>query len=869
MLRRVLLLVLTAFLGACPEPGDVRSFERQAEVDRAELTLGPTRAGIPVQGVVRMRNRAEDSVRASVTVEPAGDAFTVLTSEVSAGRDWVDIPVQLLSFTDGTFEGTLRLSTNSTGEREFTVRLRGVVNPPPDCNDDNPCTLDLLENDTCYHTPVSGACDDGSLCTVEDRCVNGQCTGELLDCGDGVGCTVDTCDPALGCVHVPRVEDCSDGNPCTQDLCNPVTGCANVVSPNGTLCGPPACSALPLCVDGDCRALPAPDGFPCEDGDPCSIGDTCRSGVCEKGVGEEMGVADPVVVGAMSPSDVGVTVEPVEVGGIQPMESGVVRVVWRSAPLGVTRCPDGSCDNQDPSVACNPTLRATHGGHAIQVTDVDSEGNVLRRAELAAPHAGDAAVAVRASNTSRGIAVVAQFRSRPSCECEDTSACPPARIESAFYLVATDGTVQGPQVLATVDEDPLLGPGWRLPIALGVNGDTAVALGSVMGLNQCDGQCPNIVRLLLHRVNLASSPPALGAVREVRVIVGATSDALSDVQDVSVMPDDDEATLVWRVAGGSVNGLACGPVDGRPWQAVRWNGALENGISITDQQLLALELTHASGVTVAADALGPVTFLGERTVTTEPCTCDGGPCPTDDAGSPCVTCVVQERLTSQQGSGGELLWERRSEGGSAAMMRLTSGAAFGRAVGVAVLADGTVGLASPPLATSPLLTAEFTPPEGFPVHVLPQSPAVLEPFGTRAYVAALMGVDLGPWRLNTVALVQAGCGLQPTGTIKGWQWPDAGHPVLDAGTSDGATTDGSDGGDTDAGSMDGGSSPDAGTDGGDLVDAAVLDAGVADGGTGGSSDGGVRDGGVADGGIDAGAGTDAGGVEAGVPSSGP
>src|SRR5262249_26721822 len=42
-------------------------------------------------------------------------------------------------------------------------------------------------------------------------------------CNDGNACTIDSCNPSVGCVTTPVV--CNDGIACTRDACNPATGC--------------------------------------------------------------------------------------------------------------------------------------------------------------------------------------------------------------------------------------------------------------------------------------------------------------------------------------------------------------------------------------------------------------------------------------------------------------------------------------------------------------------------------------------------------------------------------------------------------------------------------------------------------------------
>jgi hypothetical protein len=96
-------------------------------------------------------------------------------------------------------------------------------------------------------------CEDGNLCTV-NTCARGRCSLSFLSCNDSAPCTIDGCEPAVGCTHDPfRCDDddactsevcvavagmavcevspidCSDGDDCTVDTCNPQTGCAHTL----------------------------------------------------------------------------------------------------------------------------------------------------------------------------------------------------------------------------------------------------------------------------------------------------------------------------------------------------------------------------------------------------------------------------------------------------------------------------------------------------------------------------------------------------------------------------------------------------------------------------------------------------------------
>jgi len=70
-------------------------------------------------------------------------------------------------------------------------------------------------------SPDGTACEDGNACSREDRCSGGACeSGPPIDCDDGIACTDDTCDPSLGCLHVPNAIRlvCYTGPPATESV---------------------------------------------------------------------------------------------------------------------------------------------------------------------------------------------------------------------------------------------------------------------------------------------------------------------------------------------------------------------------------------------------------------------------------------------------------------------------------------------------------------------------------------------------------------------------------------------------------------------------------------------------------------------------
>ena len=55
------------------------------------------------------------------------------------------------------------------------------------CDDGNPCTDDgCTPKSGCTFYPNQEFCDDGTLCTTNDKCLQGQCKGDVLECDESM-----------------------------------------------------------------------------------------------------------------------------------------------------------------------------------------------------------------------------------------------------------------------------------------------------------------------------------------------------------------------------------------------------------------------------------------------------------------------------------------------------------------------------------------------------------------------------------------------------------------------------------------------------------------------------------------------------------
>jgi len=85
------------------------------------------------------------------------------------------------------------------------------------CNDGNPCTADACGTNGCAYTQTTNPCDDGQLCTINDKCSAGSCkggSGAPDQDGDGYGtkaCGGADCDDDNKLAHPGMKETCSTG----------------------------------------------------------------------------------------------------------------------------------------------------------------------------------------------------------------------------------------------------------------------------------------------------------------------------------------------------------------------------------------------------------------------------------------------------------------------------------------------------------------------------------------------------------------------------------------------------------------------------------------------------------------------------------
>jgi hypothetical protein len=192
---------------------------------------------------------------------------------------------------------TLQLPPVDTLGGVISGNLDGVSDiVPADCTTQG-CPLSASPCYSYYCDSASGqcmtknndgvTCDDGNMCTLNDACLNGACSGAFKICPAPDQChTAGSCNQQTGACVPPAKPDgstCDDGNACTVS-----DSCQAGVCKSGTA---RQCPATDQCHDagtctastGTCTNPIKTNGTTCEDQNACTHADTCQNGVCTGG----------------------------------------------------------------------------------------------------------------------------------------------------------------------------------------------------------------------------------------------------------------------------------------------------------------------------------------------------------------------------------------------------------------------------------------------------------------------------------------------------------------------------------------------------------------------------------------------------------
>ncbi len=235
-----------------------------------------------------------------------GTVVTVDGSTMLCQEDCGSAPLECLSDTDCESKNdddqcNGKLRCNSKGKCELDP---ATIIPVPASTD--PCKVNACEPSTgnIIAKPANEGleCDDGKLLTINDKCLEGTCTGTTVECLTSADCSGDACS-TRSCVAnkcVATAVSCDDGNICTTDSCDPVLGCkhsailsgqVNVCGGCADLAGSSLGAACGICSDGllECDGANATKcvGASTLDTDKDGRPDVCDAPECGNGVVED------------------------------------------------------------------------------------------------------------------------------------------------------------------------------------------------------------------------------------------------------------------------------------------------------------------------------------------------------------------------------------------------------------------------------------------------------------------------------------------------------------------------------------------------------------------------------------------------------
>jgi len=117
------------------------------------------------------------------------------------------------------------------------------------CDDSDPCTVDSCDPVTgCKHAPYQcpGVSDKCQTTVCSNGTVGGiltpLCSTIARSCDDNITCTLDSCDPAVGCLYRAQNASCSN-DVCQVGVCDNTLGCAIT---------PLSCGVAPNCTTATC-----------------------------------------------------------------------------------------------------------------------------------------------------------------------------------------------------------------------------------------------------------------------------------------------------------------------------------------------------------------------------------------------------------------------------------------------------------------------------------------------------------------------------------------------------------------------------------------------------------------------------------------
>jgi outer membrane protein assembly factor BamB len=283
-------------LGACHNRGGHLTGGNGVLVAPDSVDVGSVYQGAHHQFTITISNSGDAALDLQLAI--AGPASSISGDHIPSSSDQISLvsPNSLSLLAGDTKDLTLLLTATQigpvsatlqiTGDATANIALTAQVIADLVCTPPGPCLMSSFNPDTgqCVEQklPDNQPCDDGDPCTTDKSCQNGLCKGLAATCEDNDVCTVDFCQPHVGCQHLDQSAHCNGNDPCQIYYCDPVSGCQSTPASDYTPCEASIpCQKANVCIGGHCTGVYLPDGIPCTSPiDPCATDGTCQHGSC-------------------------------------------------------------------------------------------------------------------------------------------------------------------------------------------------------------------------------------------------------------------------------------------------------------------------------------------------------------------------------------------------------------------------------------------------------------------------------------------------------------------------------------------------------------------------------------------------------------
>jgi hypothetical protein len=265
-------------------------------------------------------------------------------------------PARLVTFFDAGGDAPDEAASDARPDRLAGDASPYLGNPCVDdaqCDDGVACTYDSCDTalGRCLNVPDDSQCQDGLYCDGQEKCVPGHgCEpGAVVSCDNGNSCQIARCDePTQSCVYTPRDVD-QDGDP--DGHCPPGKDC-NDLDPNVSSLHAEVCANG---IDDNCNGI--------IDEHPCVVpqGGSCTTAVAAAGAGTYAVPTVGATLAFATSCTVATPASAVNVVAAVTVPAGpnVDLELWAVSTVPVAIAVQGTCGDATTEIACNSGDGAT------------------------------------------------------------------------------------------------------------------------------------------------------------------------------------------------------------------------------------------------------------------------------------------------------------------------------------------------------------------------------------------------------------------------------------------------------------------------------------------------------------------------------